>query len=39
MHLITSIAKKNLLIIKFRRFDLQLTQKTHYNCSRKKKLF
>ncbi len=36
MHLITSIAKKNLLIIEFRRFDSQLAQRTHYNCSRKK---
>jgi len=36
MHTITSIAKKKLLIIKFRRFDLQLVQRTHYNCSKKK---
>jgi hypothetical protein len=36
MHLIISIARKKLLIIKVRRFNLQLTQRTHYNCSRKK---
>ncbi len=36
MHLITSIAKKDLLIIKSRRFDLQLAQKIYYNCLRKK---
>ncbi len=36
MHLIILIARKKLLITKFRRFDSQLTQRTHYNCSRKK---
>ncbi len=36
MHLITSIAKKKLLMIKFRRFDSQLAQRTHHNYSRKK---
>ncbi len=36
MHLIISIAKRKLLINKFQRFDLQLTQRTHYNCSKKK---
>ena len=36
MHLITSIVRRKLLMIKFRRFDSQLTQKTHHNCSRKK---
>jgi hypothetical protein len=36
MHSITSIIKRKLLIIKFRKFDLQLAQKTHYNCSKKK---
>ncbi len=36
MHLITSIGKKKLLIIKFRRFDLQLIQRIYYNCLRKK---
>jgi len=36
MHLITSIARKKLLIIKSRRFNLQLTQRTCYNCSKKK---
>ncbi len=35
MHLITSIARKKLLIIEFRRFDLQLTQRTHYSCLKK----
>jgi len=35
MHLIISIAKRKLLINKFQRFDLQLTQRTHYNCSKK----
>jgi len=40
MHLIISIAKKKLLIIKFRRFDSQLIQKTYYNCLKKNiKLF
>jgi len=38
MHLITSIARKKLLIIEFQRFDLQLTQRTHYNCLKKKTL-
>ncbi len=36
MHLITLIARIFLLIIKFRRFDLQLAQRTYYDCSRKK---
>jgi len=36
MYLITSIIRKKLLIIEFRRFDLQLAQRIHYNCSRKK---
>ena len=36
MYLITSIARKKLLIIESRRFDLQLTQKTYYNCSKNK---
>jgi len=36
MHLIILIVRKKLLIIKSRRFDSQLTQKTHYNCLRKK---
>ncbi len=36
MHLIISITRKKLLIIKFRRFDLQLAQRTHYSCLKKK---
>jgi len=36
MHLITSITRKKLLITNFRKFDSQLAQRTHYNCSRKK---
>ena len=36
MHLITSIVRKKLLMIKFRRFDSQLAQRTYYDCSRKK---
>ncbi len=36
MHLITSIARKKLLITKSQRFDLQLTQRIYYNCLRKK---
>jgi len=36
MHLITSIARKKLSIIEFRKFDLQLAQRTNYNCSREK---
>jgi len=39
MHLIISIAKRKLLIIEFQRFDLQLTQRTHYNCLKKIELF
>jgi len=35
MYLITLIAKQKLLIIEFRKFDLQLAQRTHYNCSKK----
>jgi hypothetical protein len=35
MHLITLIARKKLLTIKFQRFNLQLAQKTHYNCLKK----
>ncbi len=35
MHLITSIVKKKLLIIEFRRFDSQLAQRIHYNYSKK----
>jgi len=37
MHLITSIARKKLLIIKSRRFDSQLAQRTHYNYLKKKR--
>jgi len=36
MHLITSIARRKLSMIKFRRFDLQLAQRTHYDCLKKK---
>ena len=36
MHLITSIARKKLLMIEFQRFDSQLTQRTHHNCLKKK---
>jgi len=36
MHSITSIARRKLLIIEFRRFDSQLAQRTHQDCSRKK---
>ncbi len=36
MHLITSIARKKLLMIKSRRFDSQLAQRTYHNCLRKK---
>jgi hypothetical protein len=36
MHLITLIARKKLLIIEFRRFNLQLAQRTYYNCLKKK---
>ena len=35
MYLITSIVKKKLLIIKFRRFDSQLAQRIYYNCLKK----
>jgi len=36
IYLITLITRKKLLIIEFRRFDLQLAQRTYYNCLRKK---
>jgi len=36
MHLITRIARKDLLIIKSRKFESQLMQKTYYNCLRRK---
>jgi hypothetical protein len=35
MHLIILIAKRKLLMIKFRRFNSQLAQRTHYNYLKK----
>ena len=35
MYLITSIARKKLLITKSRKFDLQLIQRIYYNCLKK----
>ena len=36
MHLISSIVRRKLSIIEFRRFDSQLEQRTHYDCLKKK---
>jgi len=36
MHLITRIAKRDLLTIKFRKFESQLMQRTYYNCLKRK---
>ncbi len=35
MHLIISIARKKLSMAKSQRFDSQLAQRTHHDCSRK----
>jgi len=36
MYLITRIAKRDLLIIKFRKFESQLVQRIYYNCLKRK---
>ncbi len=36
MHSITSIARRKLSMTKSRRFDSQLAQRTHHDCSKKK---